>query len=94
DVDIRDPFQREWALAWRVQPHRDFFTLSNAAPVLLDPSAGHHGQSLWEKRGSKILIDATKPWPDFPDVSLPPQKYLDRAAEQWDKYGLTDSSKP
>ena len=94
DVDIRDPFQREWALAWRVQPHRDLFTIPNTAPVLLDPSAGHHGEGLWEKRGSKILIDATKPWPDFPDVSLPPQKYLDRVAEEWERYGLTDASEP
>ncbi len=90
DVDIRDPFQREWALAWRVQPHRDMFTIPNTAPVLLDPSAGHHGEDLWERRSSKMLIDATKPWLDFPDVSLPPRKFLDRAADQWDKYGLTD----
>ncbi len=88
DVDIRDPFQREWALAWRVQPHRDLFTIPNTAPVQLDPSAGRHDENLWEKRSSKICIDATKPWPDFPDVSLPPQKYLDRAAERWERYGL------
>ena len=90
DVDIRDPFQREWALAWRVQPHRDMFTIPNTAPVLQDPSAGHRDEDIWEKRSSKILIDATKPWLDFPDVSLPPQKFLDRAADQWEKYGLND----
>jgi 3-polyprenyl-4-hydroxybenzoate decarboxylase len=90
-VDIRDPFQREWALAWRVQPHRDIFTITNTAPVQLDPSAGFHDENLWEKRSSKICIDATKPWPEFPDVSLPPQKYLDRVADQWERYGLNTS---
>jgi hypothetical protein len=42
---------------------------------------------LWDRRSSKILIDATKNW-EYTDIALPPQKYLDKALKNWEKYGL------
>jgi UbiD family decarboxylase len=87
DVDIRDPFAREWALAFRVQPTRDVFFIPNTASVLLDPSSAPPEVPLWERQGSKICIDATRKW-EYPEISVPPQKYLDRVSENWDKYGL------
>jgi hypothetical protein len=34
-----------------------------------------------------VLIDATQNW-EYPEIALPPQKYLDQAADQWEKYEL------
>ena len=87
DVDIRDQFVREWILAFRVEPTKDISFLKNTAPILLDPSSDPPEVPLWDRRSSKILIDATKNW-EYPAIALPPQKYLDKAARQWEKYGI------
>jgi UbiD family decarboxylase len=87
DVDIRDPFQREWALSWRVEPQRDIHVMPNTASILLDPSPAPPDVPLWGRQSSKIFVDATKKW-EFPDIALPPKKYIDEAAERWDEYGL------
>lgn len=87
DVDIRDPFIREWILAFRVEPEKDITFLPNTAPILLDPSSDPPEVPLWDRRSSKVLIDATQNW-EYPEIALPPQKYLDQAAEQWEKYEL------
>ena len=88
DIDIRDPFMREWALSFRVEPAKDISFIRNTSPVLLDPSSAPAEVPLWDRRSSKILIDATKNW-EYTDIALPPQKYLDEVARQWEKYGLT-----
>jgi len=87
DIDIRDPFQREWALSWRVEPQRDIFVMPHTASMLLDPSPAPPDVPLWERSSSKIFIDATKKW-EYPAVALPPQKHLDKVEEQWPAYGL------
>ena len=69
------------------KPIVDIFFLPNTAPILLDPSSDPPEVPLWDRRSSKVLIDATKKW-EYPEIALPPQDYLDRAAAQWDKYGL------
>jgi 2,5-furandicarboxylate decarboxylase 1 len=62
DVDVYDPDEIEWALAFRVQADRDTVVLSGSRGTLLDPSTRP-----WElKPGeiattSKIGIDATIP---------------------------------
>ena len=38
DVDIRDPFMRDWVMAWRVQPDKDVRIIPNSGAVELDPS--------------------------------------------------------
>lgn len=87
DIDIRDPFMREWALSFRVEPIKDIHFIPNTSSILLDPSPAPPSVPLWDRKSSKICIDATKKW-KFPAIALPPQKYLDRAAADWDKYGL------
>ncbi|MDY6965878.1 MAG: UbiD family decarboxylase [Halobacteriota archaeon] len=59
DVDIYDPNAIEWAIATRVQPHRDIVIKENQPSSSLDPSAEKPpGQKAIT---SKILIDATTP---------------------------------
>jgi UbiD family decarboxylase len=87
DIDIRDPFQREWVLSWRVEPQRDIFFIPNTSSLLLDPSPAPPDVPLWNRRSSKICIDATKKW-SFPAVALPPEKYMNEASRRWESYGL------
>jgi UbiD family decarboxylase len=87
DVDIRDPFVREWILAFRVEPIKDISFLKNTAPILLDPSSDPAEVPLWERRSSKVMVDATKNW-DYPEIALPPKEDLDKVLGQWEKYGL------
>lgn len=55
DVDISSAEEVEWAIAMRVQPHRDIVIIENALGSPLDPSADEGGQT------SKWGIDATIP---------------------------------
>ena len=87
DIDIRDPFAREWALSWRVEPLKDIFFIPHTSSILLDPSATPSEVPLWDRRSSKICIDATKKW-QFPAIALLPDEYLERAKHNWHKYGL------
>lgn len=87
DVDIRDPFMRDWVLSWRVRPDRDIRVIPNTAPVELDPSAAPPEGGPGGAQGAKVLIDATKKWA-YPALSLPPRECLDRVAENWARYEL------
>ncbi|HSR31664.1 MAG TPA: UbiD family decarboxylase [Anaerolineae bacterium] len=87
DIDIRDPFQREWVLSWRVEPQKDIFIMPNTASILLDPSPAPPDVPLWGRQSSKVFVDATKKW-EYPEIALPPQKYLDEAEKRWNSYGL------
>jgi 2,5-furandicarboxylate decarboxylase 1 len=55
DIDISDAEAVEWAIANRVQPHRDIVIIPGALGSPLDPSADEGGQI------SKWGIDATIP---------------------------------
>ncbi|MBA7671643.1 3-octaprenyl-4-hydroxybenzoate carboxy-lyase [subsurface metagenome] len=88
DVDIRNPFIREWALSWRVEPGKDVHIFPDTSSLLLDPSAAPPDVPLWERPlSSKVLINATKKW-KYPDIALPPSKYLEKVEEIWENYGL------
>jgi len=88
DIDIRDPFMREWALSWRVEPRRDVHIFPYTSSLLLDPSAAPPDTPLWDRPlSSKVLINATKRW-KYPEIALPPSKYLKKVEEKWEKYGL------
>ena len=39
DVNVRDPFVREWVLAFRVRPEKDIHVTPEVAAMTLDPSA-------------------------------------------------------
>jgi 4-hydroxy-3-polyprenylbenzoate decarboxylase len=85
DVDIRDPRQVEWAVATRVQPHRDVTVVAHTRPLGLDPSVAPQWRD--DAEASKLLIDATCKW-DYPPPALPPAALLERAAVRWSEYGL------
>jgi UbiD family decarboxylase len=87
DIDIRDPFMRDWVMAWRVRPDKDMRILTDTAAVELDPASLLPDIASEDIRGGKALIDATKKWA-YPDVSLPPLGQLRKVAAGWSKYGL------
>lgn len=87
DIDIRDPFMRDWILAWRVRAEKDIRIIDGTAPVELDPSSFRPGLASDEIKGAKVIIDATRKW-DYPDISLPPLDKLRKVALDWEQYGL------
>ena len=87
DIDINDPFMRDWILCWRVRPEKDIRIIPDTASVELDPSSLRPGVPMEEVSGAKVIIDATRKW-DYPDISLPPLERLRTVADDWDAYGL------
>jgi len=84
DVDIRDPFMRDWALSWRVQPDKDMRVIPNTSAVELDPSATPPGETLGDPMGAKVIIDATKKW-EYPAISLPSRESLEQVVKNWNQ---------
>lgn len=88
DIDIRDQFMLNWALSWRVQPHKDVFVIEDLPAVRLDPSqAAEEVPQLDASRrvSSKMGIDATRKH-TFPPVAIPPREHLERVRAQWREY--------
>jgi 3-polyprenyl-4-hydroxybenzoate decarboxylase len=94
DIDITDLDSVLWALAWRVQPHRDI-QIHRGRPTDLDPSAAPAGQPFTDRAypeglgGSQILIDATRKWA-YPPVSLPAREHMENARAIWNELGLPE----
>ena len=91
DIDPRNLDSLFWAMAFRMQPHRDVLIIRNRTPQM-DPSVFPPGQeagnSLDEIAGSSaMLIDATRKW-DYPPVSLPKREYMERAKQLWERLEL------
>ena len=91
DIDAHDPESVLWALAFRMQPHRDMLTTQNRKP-LMDPSASPPGKELEDSMAgmaasSAVLIDATRKW-GYPPVSLPRREYMERARQLWERLEL------
>jgi 3-polyprenyl-4-hydroxybenzoate decarboxylase len=66
DVDIFNHSEVLWALATRVNPVEDVVIIPSTHNHAMDaslPEIGRPGQLLWQRRGSKMLIDATIPPP-------------------------------
>ncbi len=64
DVDIFNSTDLLWALATRVNPEQDVVVIPGTRLHSMDPTGreiGAPGQPLWQRFGSKMLIDATKP---------------------------------
>ncbi|MSO19756.1 MAG: UbiD family decarboxylase [Acidobacteria bacterium] len=90
DINIRDPFQVDWAIAFRIQPDQDVRIISNTDPITLDPSQPlRNGQPIpaAEQVSSKLGIDATRKHA-YPPPSVPPKEHLDKVAAQWERYGI------
>jgi UbiD family decarboxylase len=89
DIDPHDPDNVNWAMSYRMQPHRDV-RITGGKASMLDHSLFPPGHSadLNEIYGaSAILIDATRKWA-YPPVSLPRQEYMERAKQIWEEEGL------
>jgi 4-hydroxy-3-polyprenylbenzoate decarboxylase len=91
DINPRNLDSLFWALAFRMQPHRDVLIIRNRTPQM-DPSAFPPGRelenSLDEIAGcSAMLIDATRKW-DYPPVSLPKKEFMERAKQLWERLEL------
>ena len=92
DIDIRDPDSINWALSFRMQPHRDIKVYQGKTSSL-DPSTAPL-DSPGEERvyplpngNSALLIDATTKW-SYPPVSLPRKEFMEKAKEIWEEMGL------
>jgi len=66
DVDIFNPLEILWALSTRVDPQEDVVVIPGTHNHAMDaslPELGAPGTALWQRLGSKMLIDATIPPP-------------------------------
>jgi 4-hydroxy-3-polyprenylbenzoate decarboxylase len=92
DIDSEDADSVNWAISFRMQPHRDV-KITTHKFAALDPSAAPPGSSHLESRFpspsgcSAIMIDATRKWP-YPPVALPARQYMEAAKAKWEKLGL------
>src|SRR5215467_691457 len=91
DIDVRSPFQVEWAMSFHAQPARDTFTVSGVVPSGVDPSTApsdipqHDPQ---RRAGSKMLIDATRKHP-YPPAARVPAEFTRAAQKKWKEYGFS-----
>ncbi len=91
DIDIFDMAQVEWALATRVQPHRDIIITADRDPgTNLDPSIPPEKRPYPYTQCSRIGIDATK---DFKGFDFPPEirsrpEDLKKVEDRWPEYGI------
>jgi len=66
DVDIFNHTELMWALSTRVNPSEDVVIIPGTHNHAMDaslPELGGPGTALWQRLGSKMLIDATIPPP-------------------------------
>ncbi len=71
DVDIFNHSEMLWALATRVDPDRDVVVIAGTHNHPMDvalPEIGATGTGLWQRFGSKMMIDATIPPPADADA--------------------------
>lgn len=71
DVDIFNHSELIWALATRVNPQEDVVIIPGTHNHAMDaslPELGAPGTALWQRSGSKMLIDATIPPPADADA--------------------------
>ena len=88
DIDPADPIQVEWAIATRVQPHRDIEILSELPGIILDPSLPRGEQR--PPLTSKMIIDATRyDAKDFAPVCLPSAEAMVKVERDWSRYGIS-----
>jgi len=94
DIDGEDLDSVLWALAWRVQPHRDV-QIQRGRNTDLDPSGAPVEDNFAARTypdglgGSQILIDATRSW-DYPPVSLPAKDLMENARKIWEELKLPE----
>ncbi len=89
DIDVFNWSKVEWAMATRVQPHRDVEIIKDVTGSYLDPSIPKHEKLTQQARTSKMIIDATKKdVEDYEDACVPKADVMARVEEEWEKYGI------
>ena len=91
DIDVRNPFQVEWAMSFRAQPGRDTFIVNGVVPSGVDPSTAPPDIPQHDPRrraGSKILIDATRKHA-YPPAARVPKEHIASVQKNWSTYGFT-----
>ncbi len=91
DEDI-DPFNStevEWALATRVQPHRDVEIVKEMRGMTLDPSISEAERDSGAVLTSKMIIDATRyDAKEFEIVCSPQVEAVQKVERDWARYGI------
>ena len=90
DIDPRDADSVNWAMSFRVQPHRDVRIIQGMVASLdfsLAPPTELRTDYPIPSGGSAMLINATTKW-DYPPVSLPRKEFMERARQIWEEEGL------
>jgi UbiD family decarboxylase len=91
DIDVRNPFQVEWAMSFRAQPARDTFLVDGVVSSGVDPSIAPPDIPQHDPRrraGSKILIDATRKH-TYPPAARVPKEHIAAVQKKWSSYGFT-----
>lgn len=91
DIDIYDRGQVEWALAVRVQPHRDIIVTDDRhTGGILDPSIHHDLRKYPHVQSSKIGIDATTKYKgyEFAPVVRSAEEQKRLVERRWKEYGF------
>jgi 2,5-furandicarboxylate decarboxylase 1 len=90
DIDVRDPFELQWAMCFHVQPQKDIYVFRDTPAMQLDPSVAPADveQHIREQlTGSKVGIDAMRKFL-FPAVAIPPKEHMVKVRSQWQRYGF------
>jgi len=92
DIDPKDPDAVNWAMTFRMQPHRDIHVMRGRTGGLdysaYRPDDPPGARIFPDGQGSSsLLIDATLKWP-YPPTSLPKREYMDNAIKIWDELRL------
>ncbi len=89
DIDPENWDEVEWAIATRVQPHRDVEIIGDLLGSALDPSILESEKSSGYARTSKMVIDATRYDAKSYELACSPDRdTMKRVEEQWARYGL------
>jgi UbiD family decarboxylase len=92
DIDIYDDFMVQWAVATRVQPHRDVYvTPANTWGCPLDPSIPLKDRPMPRTVSSRMGIDATKFFKEdteFSPLVIDDEATRARVHARWSEYGF------
>lgn len=98
DIDPWDAEMVNWAISFRMQPHRDIKINKYPAVYTMDYSVEPPGEEIARGRDprfqqmpdySVLLMDATLKW-NYPPTALPAREYMERALQIWKEEGLPD----
>jgi 4-hydroxy-3-polyprenylbenzoate decarboxylase len=92
DIDPKNPDSVNWAMTFRMQPHRDIHIMRGRTAGLdysaYRPDDPPTARIFPEGQGaSSLMIDATLKWA-YPPISLPKKEYMERALSIWEELNL------